>query len=117
MTKPSSNRQTAIARSSRIEFLLFARINSHIVCDSSFVNRSSSLICDLYNRTKRTYEAFCPATVLREAYFWHFAFGLNFNLEEIPFSETEHVGNDVRGEHLNLVIEEQDLVVVALPCE
>jgi hypothetical protein len=55
--------------------------------------------------------------VLTKTDFRDFAFGFNFNLEEIAFGECEHVRNDVRGEHLNLVVEEQNLVVVALSSE
>src|SRR4030042_1156656 len=53
--------------------------------------------------------------VLSKAYLRNFPLGGNFNLEEVAFTEFEHPRNDVRGEHLNLVVEEQDLVIVALP--
>ena len=53
--------------------------------------------------------------VLRKAHLRNFPLGSNFNLEEIAFAEFEHSRNDIRREHLNLVVEEQDLVIVALP--
>jgi len=50
-----------------------------------------------------------------KTHFWYFPFGGNFYLEEVTFTETEHACNNIRREHLNLVIESKDLVIVALP--
>jgi len=50
-----------------------------------------------------------------EAYLGDFALCGALDLKEISLGEGEHTGHDVRGEHLDLVVEEQDLVVVALP--
>ena len=49
-------------------------------------------------------------TDLRDLFFSHV-----LNLEEIAFFEIKHSGDDVRREHLNLVVDEQYLVVVVLP--
>jgi hypothetical protein len=64
----------------------------------------------------KTLSAFCVLfEVLRKAHLRNFPFGSNFNLEEVAFAESKHTRNDVRREHLNLIVEEQDLVIVTLP--
>src|SRR3972149_4154795 len=84
ITKPRAISTNAMQAIRRMEFLLFARISSHISIEADLGDCS---LCGV------------------------------FNLEEIPLGEAEHAGDDVRGEHLNLVVEAEDLVVVALPCE
>ena len=44
----------------------------------------------------------------------HFALGFNFNLEEIRLVKVEHAGNDVAGEHLDLVVELEYRIVITL---
>ena len=54
------------------------------------------------------------STLLREANLWDISFGFDFEFEEITFCEVERSGDDVRGEHLCFVVEEEYLVVVSL---
>ena len=49
-----------------------------------------------------------------KAYLRHLSFSSNFKLKEITLTEIEHICNDIRREHLNFVIKEQNLVIVAL---
>ena len=50
-------------------------------------------------------------------YLRHFPFGFVFDFEEVAFGKAEHPGDDVRREHLDLVVVEQHLVIVALAGE
>ena len=45
------------------------------------------------------------------------SFGGRLDFEKVTLRESEHARDDVGREHLNLVVEEQDLVVVVLPGE
>ena len=49
--------------------------------------------------------------------FRDFAFGGVFDFEELAFGEVEHSRDDIRREHLDLVVVEQYLVVIPLPGE
>jgi hypothetical protein len=64
---------------------------------------------------KVTVAIFSTAFALTKAHLGHLSLGGDLHLKEIAFAEGEHPGDDAGRKHLNLVVEEQDLVVIVLP--